>query len=75
MLKILSASAVMGFVCWLTNGVIENDWLGTVGIIPRTVGVFAPIGLGVLILAAMYKLLKVSEFDDILNVFRQRLGK
>ena len=75
MLKILSASAVMGLVCWLTNGVIENDWLGTVGIIPRTVGVFAPIGLGVLILAAMYKLLNISEFDDILNVFRQRLGK
>lgn len=75
MLKILSASAVMGFVCWLTNGVIENDWLGTIGIIPRTVGVFAPIVLGVLILAAMYKLLKISEFDDILNVFRQRLGK
>ena len=75
MLKILSASAVMGFVCWLTNGVIENDWLGTVGVIPRTVGVFAPIGLGLLILAAMYKLLKISEFDDILNVFRQRLGK
>ena len=75
MLKILSASAVMGFVCWLTNGVIENDWLGTIGIIPRTVGVFAPIVLGMLILAAMYKLLKISEFDDILNVFRQRLGK
>ncbi len=73
-LKILIASAVMGFICWLTNGVIENDWLGTVGIIPRTVGVFAPIGLGLLILAAMYKLLKVSEFDDILNIFRQRLG-
>ena len=74
MLKILSASAVMGSVCWLTNGVIENDWLGTIGIIPRTVGVFAPIVLGMLILAAMYKLLKISEFDDILNVFRQRLG-
>ena len=74
-LKILIASAVMGFICWLTNGVIENDWLGTAGIIPRTVGVFAPIGLGLLILAAMYKLLKVSEFDDILNIFRQRLGK
>ena len=74
-LKILIASAVMGFICWLTNGVIENDWLGTAGIIPRTVGVFAPIGLGLLILAAMYKLLKVSEFDDILNIFKQRLGK
>ena len=73
-LKILIASAVMGFICWLTNGVIENDWLGTVGIIPRIVGVFAPIGLGLLILAAMYKLLNVSEFDDILNMFKQRLG-
>ena len=72
-LKILIASAVMGFICWLTNGVIENDWLGTAGIIPRIVGVFAPIGLGLLILAAMYKLLKVSEFDDILNIFKQRL--
>lgn len=72
-LKILIASAVMGLFCWVTNGVIENDWLGTVGIIPRTTGVFAPIGVSLLILAAMYKLLKVSEFDDILNTFKQRL--
>ena len=72
-LKTLTASAVMGFVCWLTNGVIEADWLGTVGIIPRTVAVFAPIGLSLLILAGMYKLLKVSEFDDILNIFKQPL--
>ena len=74
-LKILIASVVMGFVCWLTNGVIEQDWLGTEGIIPRIVGVFAPIGLSLLILAAMYKFLKISEFDDILNIFKQRLGK
>ena len=74
-LKILTASAVMGFVCWLTNGVIEGDWLGTEGIIPRTLGVFAPIGFGILILAAMYKLLNVSEFDDILDIFKRRLGK
>ena len=73
--KILTASVVMGFVCWLANGIIESDWLGTVGIISRTVGVFVPIGLSLLILAGMYKVLKVSEFDDILNVFKQRLGK
>ena len=72
-LKTLIASVVMGFVCWLTNGVIETDWLGTVGIIARTVAVFAPIGLSLLILAGMYKLLKVSEFDDILNIFKQPL--
>ena len=71
--KILTASAVMGLICWLTNGVIEQDWLGTVGIIPRITGVFVPIGLSLLVLAAMYKFLKVSEFDDILNMFKQRL--
>ena len=72
-LKILTASGVMGFICWLANGIIEEDWLGTVGIIPRIIGVFVPIGLSLLILAAMYKILKVSEFDDILNIFKQRL--
>ena len=73
--KILIASAVMGCVCWLTNGVIEGDWLGTEGIIARVIGVFVPIGFSLLTLAAMYKFLKVSEFDDILNMFKRRLGK
>ena len=72
-LKVLVASAVMGSVCWLTNGAIEGDWLGTEGIMPRVVGVFAPIGLSLITLAGMYKLLKVSEFEDILNVFKRRL--
>ena len=72
-LKILIASAVMGFVCWLTNGFIEGDWLGTEGMMSRVVGVFAPIGLSLITLAGMYKLLKVTEFDDIVNMFKQRL--
>ena len=72
-LKILVASVVMGVVCWLTNGFIEGDWLGTEGIVPRVTGVFAPIGLSLITLAGMYKLLKVSEFEDILNVFKRRL--
>ena len=70
--KILIASAVMGCVCWLTHGVIEGDWLGTEGIASRVIGVFVPIGFSLLILAAMYKFLKVSEFDDILNMFKRR---
>ena len=73
-LKILTASVVMGLTCWLTNGIIEEDWLGTVGIIPRITGVFVPIGSSLLILAGMYKFLKVSEFDDILNICKQRLS-
>ena len=71
--KILLASAVMGIVCWTTNGVIEQDLLGTEGILSRSVNVFVPIGFSVLALAAMYKLLKVEEFDDILNIFKRRL--
>lgn len=74
-LKILISSAVMGCICWLTNGVIEGDLIGTEGIVPRVIGVFVPIGFSLLTLAAMYKFLKVSEFDDILNIFKQRLGK
>ena len=73
-LKILIASAVMGVVCWLTNGVIEGDWLGTEGIVARLMGVFGPIGLSLVTLAGMYKLLKVAEFDDILNMFKRRFG-
>ena len=74
-LKILIASAVMGGVCWLTNGTIEGDWLGTEGIVPRVIGVFVPIGFSLLALAAMYRFLKVSEFNDILHSFKRRLGK
>ncbi len=70
--KILIASAVMGVVCWITNGFIEQDWLGTEGIVPRIANVFAPIIFSVLALTGMYKILKVTEFDDILNIFKRR---
>ncbi len=74
-LKVLCASVVMGVVCWVSNGFIEKDWLGTEGIVSRMLNVFLPIGLSVLTLAGMYKALKVSEFDDILNIVKQRLRK
>ena len=74
-LKVLIASAVMGLVCWIAKGVIEQDWLGTEGIVARVSSVFGPIGFGVLTLAGMYKVLKVTEFDDILEVFRYSLRR
>ncbi len=74
-LKILIASAIMGIVCWLKHGTIENDLLGNVGTGPRIVNVFAPIGFSLLTLAVMYKLLKVTEFDDILNIFKRKIHK
>ncbi len=74
-LKVLCASVMMGVVCWVSNGFIEKDWLGTEGIVSRMLNVFLPIGFSVLTLAGMYKALKVSEFDDILNIVKQRLRK
>jgi len=73
-LKILIASGVMGFICWLANGVVEGDWLGTESIVACLIAVFAPIGLSLIVLAVMYKLLRVAEFDDILNIFQQPFG-
>ncbi|MCY4401619.1 MAG: murein biosynthesis integral membrane protein MurJ [Candidatus Poribacteria bacterium] len=70
--KIAMASVVMGVVCWITNGFIEQDLLGTEGIIQRIVNVFVPIAFSMLALAGMYKVLKVAEFDDILNTFKRR---
>ena len=70
--KIAIASAVMGIVCWVTNGFIEQDLLGTEGIIQRSVNVFVPIAFSLLALVGMYKVLKVAEFDDILNIFKHR---
>lgn len=72
-LKIILASVIMGFVCWLSHGIIEIDWLGAEGLIERIVGVFVPIGISILTLSGMYKILKVEEFDDILNIFKRKL--
>lgn len=70
--KILIASVVMGVGCWIANGFIEQDLLGTEGIIQRSVNVFVPITFSLLVLVGMYKVLKVAEFDDILNTFKRR---
>lgn len=73
--KILFASAIMGIVCWITHGTIEYDLLGNVGIGTRIINVFVPIGISLLALAVMYKLLKVTEFDVILNIFKRKIYK
>lgn len=73
--KILFASTVMGLVCWVSHGFIEKDWLGTEGIIQRILNVFIPISISILTLGSMYKLLKLTEFDDILNIFKQRFKR
>ena len=73
-LKTFIASVTMGLTCWVANGIIEGDWLGTEGFLTRVIGVFLPIGIGVIVLVGMYKALKVKEFDDIIEMFKRRLS-
>jgi len=49
--------------------------LGTDGFIERMIVVFVPIGISMATLSGMYKILKVEEFDDILNIFKKKIQK
>ncbi len=73
-LKTVIASVAMGLSCWVANGIIEGDWLGTEGFVTRVSGVFIPIGIGVIVLAGMYKALRVKEFDEIVEMFKRKLS-
>ncbi|MCZ6681308.1 MAG: murein biosynthesis integral membrane protein MurJ [Candidatus Poribacteria bacterium] len=71
LMKMAVASAVMGWVCWGSNLRIET-WLGIAGVVAQLVGVFVPIGLGVVVLIGMCKLLKVGELDQLLTAIARR---
>ena len=66
LIKITVASTAMGCICWWTNSWLES-WLGVDGLIARLIGVFAPIGIGVIVLIALCKLLKIRELDQLLR--------
>ena len=72
LIKLVVASAVMGGVCWWGYTQIEG-WLGVERIIARLVGVFVPIGLGVAVLVAGAKLMRVRELDQLLGAIARRL--
>ena len=72
LIKLAVSSAVMGGVCWWGYTQIEG-WLGVESIIARLIGVFVPIGMGVVVLVAGAKLMRVRELDQLLGAIARRL--
>ena len=72
LIKLAIASAVMGAICWWGYTQIEG-WLGVESIIARLIGVFVPIGLGVAVLVAGAKLMRIRELDQLLGAIARRL--
>ena len=72
LIKLALASAVMGCACWWSYTQIEG-WLGVESIIARLIGVFVPIGLGVVVLVGGAKLMRIRELDQLLGAVARRL--
>ena len=72
LIKLVLASAVMGGACWWSYTQIEG-WLGVESIVARLIGVFIPIGLGVAVLVAGAKLMRIRELDQLLSAIARRL--
>ena len=72
LIKLLLASAVMGYVCHWSYIQIEG-WLGLESLIARLIGVFVPIGLGVAVLVGGAKLMRIRELDQLLGAIARRL--
>ena len=72
LIKLALASAAMGCVCWWSYTQIEG-WLGIESIIARLIGVFVPVGLGIAVLAAGAKLMRIRELDQLLSAIARRL--
>ena len=72
LIKLALASVVMGCACWWSYIQIEG-WLGVESIVARLIGVFVPIGLGVAVLVAGAKLMRIRELDQLLGAIARRL--
>lgn len=72
LLKLALASTVMGCACWWSYTQIEG-WLGVESIVARLIGVFVPIGLGVVVLVGGAKLMGIRELDQLLGAIARRL--
>ena len=69
--KTAAAAAAMGFICWRTNVQIEV-WPGIENLIARSVGVFVPIGISVVVFVSIAKLLKIRELSQLINAVARR---
>jgi putative peptidoglycan lipid II flippase len=72
--KTAAASAVMGVACWAFAAGVERA-LGTASLPARLTQVGGAIAVGVLVFAALARLLRVRELDETLDVIAGRLGR
>ncbi len=69
--KIVAAVTGMGFICMWTNTWLENS-LGIEILIARVIGVFVPIGIGVVVFFGLAKLLKIRELSQLFDAIVRR---
>jgi putative peptidoglycan lipid II flippase len=70
--KITVASALMGAAAWFTSGWLQDALPGR-QLIWKAVQVFGAIAVGILVLAASAKALRIAEFDEALKRVLRRL--
>jgi putative peptidoglycan lipid II flippase len=72
--KVLTASLVMGTVCWFSSNWL-TQLLGRESLISRLLCVGISVGIGVLVFGIAAKLLRVHELHQIAAVIQRRLGR
>ena len=70
--KVLVASLLMGAAAYYTETALSG-FVGNDGTISRAISVAAAIGVGVMVLAAAAKLLRIAEFEDAMGVVLRRV--
>ncbi len=73
LMKILVASGVMGIAAATTEASL-HAWLPGLGLLPRALRVTAAIGVGVVVLAAAARALRIREFDEAWQHLSTRLS-
>ena len=72
-LKIAAASAVMALVVTVATGEL-SAWVAGAGTGAQLLRLTVAIGMGLIAVGLSAKLLRISEFDEVIDRFRGRLG-
>jgi putative peptidoglycan lipid II flippase len=73
-IKVTAASCLMGAVCWIVSHQIER-YLGSETLLHRLIDVGGSIAIGIAVLYAAARLLKLAEVDQLTEVLTRKLGR
>jgi putative peptidoglycan lipid II flippase len=74
LIRIVTASAIMSAVCWVSYYFLHQQFGGKT-LIYRLIEAFVPIGLGGIAFLIMAKILRISEIEKIYRAVAGKLGK